>query len=256
MKILIGIFIGALLILLIQKLFLRFWNNFCNKAALIKKYWLFIIPFVILSIVSYFLTFKYSSPEHLQTNLTILGQVLTLVFAIFVGYFAFLQVVENRLEKLREQGYAYFKVQSYRRAIQYYEEAHSINPKSCIILPDLVELYLITQEEEKFKRKLELLEKIVIEDAEKIAYYYLKTAWFLFNEDLRRAKQELSILIDFAKRASLAYVPWQFDDIKKTEIYKSLTGDARKILDNLISYLSKRLTPQQKNDFENGNYTV
>jgi tetratricopeptide (TPR) repeat protein len=256
MKILVGIFIGVLSTLLIQKTFFKFWNNFCNKASLIKKYWLFVIPFIILGSVSYFFVLKYSGPEHLQANLTILGQVLTLTFAIFVGYFAFLQVVSNKLANLRERGYANFRKLSYVRAIQCYEEAHLINSKDYNILANLVELYLITQAQEKLEKKLKLLEEIVIEDEEKICYYYLKTARFLFKEDLKTAKEELKVLIEIAKRAPLSYVPWGFDEIQKTEIYRSLTGDAKKILVNLIKYISKQLTPEQQKSFESGNYTV
>jgi len=253
--ILLGILIGVILTLIIKGVLFKFWCNFCDKASLIKKYWLFVIPFAIFSIIAYFFTLKYSNQMYIQTNLTILGQALTLIFAIFVGYFAFLQVVENRFEKLREKGYLYFKRPAYIRAIQLYEEAHSISPKNVSVLSNLIELYLITQSQDKLEKKLKLLGEIVIEDAEKLNFYYLKTARFLFKEELRIAKTELAVLIDFAKRTPLSYVPWQFDDLQKTEIYKHLTGDAKKILVNLISYISKKLTLEQKNAFEDGNYT-
>ena len=252
-----GFLLGIVMTILIQKI-REVSEDVFRKASLIKRYWTFTIPFFVLASILYVLVFRFSPELKLQINIEILGQMLTLIFAIFIGYFAFLQVVESRFEKLKEQGYRSLKQKSYRRAREYYEQAHLINPKDFSVLSDLTELYLIIQDNVGFQNKIRLLERTVIETREKIVLFYLRTTRFLLLQDLGNAKSELNELLKFLKESPefLTHFSWNFDDIRACPSYKNLKGDPKLILDNLIAYLQKQLQDAQKRAFENGDVSL
>lgn len=254
----ISIFVGVFLTLVFQRKFKIIKNYYISKAPLIKKYWLFVIPFVFINVVAYVLVIYFSQASQLNNNISILNQATTLIFAVFAGYFAFQQVVENRFDKLKEQGLNYFKQQSYLRAIQYYEEAYSINPKDFSLLAELIEIYLSNKDYEKFDQKIIHLKKLIIEDYEWSTFYYLKISIFLFKQDLGTAKGELSAFIKLIdkKPSILDRFRWDFKDIKESEPYKKIDGDAKTILDNLIIYLEKKFDEIKKKKFEEGNYIL
>ena len=241
--------------LLLQNIIKKKWKDFFNKTTLIKKYWKFVISFVVIGILSGTIIYFYT--ENVVGNLMLLIQIFTLIFAIFVGYFAFQQVAENRLDKLEEKGYMHLQKQEYLRAIKSYEEAFLIAPKDFNILSNLLECYLIIQDNKNFNEKKELIEKIIIEDREKIIFCYLKSANFLLKQDLGKARKEMKECMEFIKSSSFSFYPlWNFRDIKNSELYKDLKGESKKILDNFINYLQGILNAEQKTKFEKGSYTL
>lgn len=249
---------GIILTLLIQGRIKMLFKSFYSKAPLIKKYWIFVVPFTLVSLMTYSLVIFLSPPENLETNLTLLNQVATLLFAIFVGYFAFQQVVENRLDKLKEQANLYFKQPSYLRAIQYYEEAYSINPKDFSLLAELLEVYLCIGEFKKFDEKIGRLEKLIVEDYEKSTVAYLKVCEHLFKQDLGSAKTELKSYIDLVQKDPevLEQFRWDLSDIRKCDLCKELDGDVKTIFENLVNYLHKNLDEEKKKRFETGDYLL
>lgn len=253
-----AILIGVLLTLVSQEKFKGLLKSFYGKAPLIKKYWLFVTPFSVVSISAYVLTFKLSTSENLSNNISLLNQATALIFAIFAGYFAFQQLVEYRLEKLKEQANLYFKQSSYLRAIQYYEEAYSINPKDFSLLAELIEVYLCIEEFKKFDEKIVRLEKLVVEDYERSTVAYLKICKHLFKQDLGTAKTELKSYLDLVQKepSTLILFRWDFSDIRKSETYKKLTGEIKTIFDNLMSYLNRNLDEEKKKRFEEGDYIL
>ena len=231
------------------------WKVLFNKTTLIKKYWKFVISFLTISIISGIIVYLYT--ENTTTNLMLLTQVLTLIFAIFVGYFAFQQVSENRLDRLKEQGHLHLRRLEYLRAIKSFEEAFLASPKNFNILANLQECYIIVQDTKNFNEKKELIEKIIIEDREKIIFYYLKSTDYLIKQDLGKAKEELAECIKFIGSSNLLLLSgWNFSDITKSDSYKNLSGESKKILDNLISYLQGILSGNEKKEFESGNYAL
>jgi tetratricopeptide (TPR) repeat protein len=196
--------------------------------------------------------------EKINIYASILGQILTLIFAIFVGYFAFLQVVEGRLDKLEERAYFELKQRSYRRATQYYEEAYIINPKDSSVLSNLLELYLILEDYNNFDEKINQLQRISIEEKEKVALLYLQVAEFLLKQHLHEAKEEIKKLVQFIEKHPMAlnHFNWNFSDIQDSEVYKRINGESKTIFDNLIKYVSRKLSNEQKNNFEKGNYST
>lgn len=254
-EIIIIILITIILTLFLEYIIKKNWKEFFNKTTLIKKYWKFVISFLVISILSGITIYFYT--ENTTDNLILLVQVLTLIFAIFVGYFAFQQVAENRLDKLKEQGYKHLQKSEYLRAIKSFEEAFSISPKNFTILSNLQECYIIIQDTKNFNEKKELIKKIIIEDREKIIFYYLKSADYLIKQDIGKAKEEIVECIKFIKGSNLfLFSSWNFRDIIKSNSYKNLKGESKKILDNFISYLQGILNEDQRKEFENGNYTL
>ncbi len=234
------------------------YKRFSNRAPLIKRYWLFVVPFFILSVLLFFLLLKYSPANMVSTYTTILSQFLTLIFAIFIGYFAFLQLIENRADKLHELGDNYLREKSYLRAISYYKEAHSIDSKDFSILANLAELYLIIQDFISFEEKLDLLNKSVIENSEKIIPLYLKATEYLLKQHKLNATEEINRCVNFIKKCpnALIHFSWNFSDVKNSPAYLILDGELKDIMDNFIKYLSKELNPEQKERFEAGNYLL
>lgn len=253
-----SILIGVLLTLFSQEKFKGLVKSFYGKAPLIKKYWLFVVPFSVVSISAYVLTIKSSPSENLANNISLLNQATTIIFAIFAGYFAFQQLVEYRLEKLKEQGYLYFKQKSYLRAIQYYEEAYAINPKDFSLLAELLEVYLCLGDFKKIDDKINQLEKLIVEDYERSTIAYLRVCKHLFKQDLGSAKAELKSYIELVtkKPATLLLFNWDFSDIRNCELCQKLDGEAKTIFDNLVSYLNKRLDEEKKKRFEVGDYIL
>jgi tetratricopeptide (TPR) repeat protein len=255
---LLAMLLGGFLYSFNQKNIRRIIGNFSNKAPLIKRYWMFVIPFSIISALLFYIIFKYSDANNVSIYTSLLGQILTLVFAIYAGYLAFLQLIENRFDKLVERGDNYLFEEHYNRALESYQEAHKINPRDFNVLANMTEIYLISQDRNRFDEGLEGLARIIKENSEKLCLFYLKVARFILIEDMGSAKRELGSCINFVKNCpdALSHFLWNFKDIKNCAKYKLLQGEAKETMDNLISYLQKSLNDDQKNKFENGNYLL
>lgn len=230
-----------------------------NKSRLIKTYWLFSLVFSLLAIIAYIVVLKYSPPDKVDIYTGVVSNSLTLIFAIFVGYFAFSAVTESRLDKFVEQANDYIAAKDYQRAIQQYEEAQKINSKQPSVLMNLLEAYLITKNVLKFDDIYPLLDKIALDGKEKLISFYLQAVRYLLTQNMEQAKEKLGNCIQYinSNPDSLARLAWNFTDIKNG-YYKQLEKDAdsKIIMDNFIKYLSKGLSPEEKTMFENGNFKL
>jgi tetratricopeptide (TPR) repeat protein len=248
----------SLVTLFTRRPLMEVWKAFVNKAPIIKKYWFFVLPFSFLTCFAYIWVINSFDGDTLTNYLSVLGQVSTLVFAIFVGYFAFVQVTESRLDKLSEKGLSAMREQAYRRSKRYYEQAYIIDPKDFSILCNLLELYLLMGDYISFDEKINHLSDLILEPHEKVTLLYLKTIKSLLKQDIGSAKVDLGDCIDWTKEnpSALVIFSWDFRDIQKADVYKKLSGDCRTILDNYIKYLSKTLSEEDKKFFEDKNYSL
>lgn len=196
----------------------------------------------------------------MYVNLT--GQILTLFFAIFFGYFAFRQVAENRHDKLISNGYLFFKDKKFKRAREFYLEAQKINRNDFNIIANICELDVILRNKKDFSEKICLLEKISTEDSaedtEKVIYYYLIIANYLLDQDLKPGKEAIQTCVKFINEKNLTRFGnlWQYSDLKDTQVYKSLDGDPKTIIENFIRYLESSLDEKDRSAFEGGNYLL
>jgi len=113
---LITLLIGAISTLLIQRGIREAVKRIRNKAPLIKVYWQFVIVFGIVCIVSYVIVLNVSSEDSVGTSLSVLNSALTIIFAVFVGYYAFMQVAESRVRKNAEKALHLIRANNYERA--------------------------------------------------------------------------------------------------------------------------------------------
>ena len=85
---------------------------------------------------------------------------------------------------------------------------------------------------------------------------YLEAAKFLFKEEHRNAREKLSEIVNYVKEKpnSLRTLSWDFDDIKKAEVYKSFqpAGEARQLFDRMVNYLKRNVDVRLQ--FEAGNF--
>lgn len=253
---LITLIVGVVLALFLKEKFIGIYKRFTSVAPTIRKYWFFVVVFCFIVVISYILIFiKSDNNEQLNTNLTILGQVSALIFAIFVGYFAFLQVVENRIGKLKEDGFRYFKEKAYSRATKIYEEVHSIDTTNFNNLAELLELYIIQKDFEKFNKKIVVLEGNILDKKDKLILLYLQIIFELIKEHISEAKEKIALLVEFQKLNRDVRINWDFSDIKMCSVYLSLgNSDTKKYFDNSIKYLIQGMSEEEKIKFENGDY--
>jgi len=252
---LIVFILGIILAVVLIKPFQKAYKSFFSKAPIIRRYWSFVVPFTMFIVIIYWLVLKYSAIENTQNYLSIAGQLSALIFAIFIGYFAFLQLVENRIGGLKMEGFNYFKRKSYARAIKTYEEILAIDTKNFYSLSEIMELYLIQKDFRKFDEKNYLLDKNVLDRNDFLIIFYLRISRHLLKQHLEEAKEELKKLVDFRKANRDATMIWDFSDIKNSPAYIGMPGgEAKNIFDNMVRYLYGGFSPEEKEKFENYNY--
>ena len=216
------------------------------------------MPFVIIVSFIYWIVINNSGESNIDLHISVLGHFVALIFAIFIGYFAFIQVAENRLEKYKDQGFQYIKSRSYLRAKKMYEKAHIIDVSDFLVLANLLETYLFLEEYSNFNEKINALNDEVIDSSDKIVVYYLKIAKYLLQEDLGDAKSQLSDFISYVKDKpeSIIRFSWDFSDIVRSDPCEKLNWESRTMLDNFRMYLTKSLDGNKKEAFENWDYTL
>ena len=208
---------------------------------MIKDYWKFVLPFVIIVSFIYWIVINNSGESNIDLHISVLGHF-----------------VENRLEKYKDQGFQYIKSRSYLRAKKMYEKAHIIDVSDFLVLANLLETYLFLEEYSNFNEKINALNDEVIDSSDKIVVYYLKIAKYLLQEDLGDAKSQLSDFISYVKDKpeSIIRFSWDFSDIVRSDPCEKLNWESRTMLDNFRMYLTKSLDGNKKEAFENWDYTL
>jgi hypothetical protein len=97
------IILGGVLVAILRHPIAKLSTRFKERAPIIKKYWQFIIPYIILNMAAYTVVALYFYND---INFNILGQVSAMTLAIFVGYIAFSEFGESKFEKLVESASA------------------------------------------------------------------------------------------------------------------------------------------------------
>jgi len=156
---------------------------------------------------------------------------------------------------LKQEGFNYLKQKGYARAVKIYEQVASIDVKNFYNMAELLEIYLFQKDFTKFDEKISLLRKNTLDERDSLILFYLKISRYLLKENLLEAKEEINKLIIFSKKNPRFFNIWDFSDMRSSATYTNLSdGEVKKILDNLIQYLSASMSPENKTKFENGNY--
>lgn len=246
------------LTLLLQKSIRKSLKLIKNRALFIKNYWQFSIFFVCLSITAYILIFYFFTEKDLNIALSVVNTALTIIFAVFVGYYAFMQVAEIRVDRNREEADRYLVAKNYFRAALKYEELFIMNPNDYHSLSNLLEIKLIDGEDEYFQLHIDKLQKTVIEPSENITCFFLKIAKELFLQRIGDAKIQIHLLVKFVNGTpnALSNHKWSYNEVRSSERFQDLTGEALEIFQNVIKFLENKLKGDEKEAFEKKDYAL
>lgn len=209
---------------------------------------------------SCFLIFKTTiavEPSEVVSLLNLIIQSATLVLGIFATYYALRQLVETRFTGLDQAGMQELKQTHYSRAFEKWREAFYIKPDPKVF-NDMCEVLLLMQDYNTFDEYVEksfLKKDIFQESSDKIIILYLKSVRHLLVKNQGEAEKSIEKLVKLVKEKTLLGFSWDFIDIQISPMYQDLSGDCKKIMDNLISYLSKTIQTSRKIDFESGNFS-
>jgi tetratricopeptide (TPR) repeat protein len=246
---------GAFFGILLYKTFPKYWKWTLTRAPLIRKYWLFVVPFFLASVAIYVCIYKFSSSNQLENNISTAGHFIMLSFTIYLGYLAFLQVIEGRIDNLKQNASLQFRSGRNERAIKTYEEIFNIKPDDFSALAELLELYLIEKRFFPFEQKINILKKSAIGDREHKIVAYLETAKLLFQYGGESAREKISEAVTtFSKK--LGDISWGFKEVKNSDVYKNSNQDTKRVFENFTNYLNGSLDKELLEEFEQGSYDV
>jgi len=246
----------------------NFWEKFFVHPTFNIRFGFSVAFLIILSIICVTIGIKFLKISDLNEKLNFINVVIqgaTFLFAVIAVYFAFRQLIESRLDKLKTNAYGYLKTKNYEKAIQLWKEAFYIK-EEFDTFANLLEAYLITKSYKEFDEEIEnlkkigLIEKLVNGYRESIIFLFLKITRHLLTENIGNAKPYLENIINLIKEKNLTlergFLMWDFSDLKQSEAYTNLKGESIKILDNLIRYLTDSMNFEERKSFEEGNYSL
>lgn len=223
-------------------------NKFSTKSPIIKKYWIFIIPFFVFSLILYICILHFSSEKSVDRNISLANQLTTMIFAIYAGYLAFLQLVENRIDKLLETATIHFRNQRYEKAIKLYEEIISMNSENETAICELLEIYCITKKFKEFENKFLRYKNSKLDKRGKMLEFYFQYLKNIFDGNNGKGKEVIKQTIKFCKKNGLPQILWGFGEVQESSPYKDLKGDAKIEFDDFLNYISGKI--ENKENFE------
>ncbi len=234
------------------------WERILKGTSTINRYWRLVIIFLLTSCIIGYGVFVKSNKQTLYPNLNLFIQIDTLAFAICIGYFAFLQVMEGRFNDFDSKAMVFLRnQQQYKRAIKNWKKAHIIREEDFNVLSNLLEVYLFDRQLDEFDSMMPKLIKNSIEKSDRVICDYLQISRYLLVENMGGARVKLKELIKFTQLLPQTLnLDWDFNDMRKSDIYEKMndSGEAKKTLKNLMAYLSKDLSRIQHEQFESGDY--
>lgn len=244
--------VGLLLGPIFKKVVLDRVIGFFFRRPVIKDYWLFVFPFVVIAVLAYVFLPKYLPEDH---QYELLGFGFSMIFAIFIGYFAFLQVVEARVDKLIEYAHGRLRQKELIRAAELFEQVLRINRKDVLNGLNLAECYMVLGLESDVDRVLKGIERFIKENRELMLAGYIKAGGYLLKGHLHEATEEIQKIILLFKDRKES-IGWDFRDLQNCNRFVNLTGDAKKFFDNLIRYLLCQLSDVDRQRYEAGDYRL
>jgi len=253
--IIIGLLVvGALLYIFLSPLMLRLSRAFKERAPLVKKYWKLVIPLLVLTTIAYVLVYKYIFSE---TNVALVGQISGLTLAVIVGYIAFAEFGESRFDKLYDSGMEEFRRHRFHSAQIRLEEAHSIKPKDLGLLSNLLELYIILGLYDKFNSKIAHYKRNIVEEREEVLLLYFITLKEIVQDHPKDAKAKVVDIINYVTNhpRSRNTLGWANSELKGSEAYKLLSAETKTLSDNVVAYITGKLSADDEQKFTDGDYS-
>lgn len=249
------IFIGAILVAVLNKPTRALIAIFKERAPLVKKYWQLVVPLVMLTIGAYIITYLYVKTEVFYE---IIGQVSGLALGIIAGYIAFTELGENRFEKLQDSGMDEFRALRFKSAQVKLEEAHRIKSRDVGLLGNLMELYIILGHYEKFDSKIAHYQRIAVEEAEELVLLYLIALKEAVRDRPKDTKIKIKDVIQYVTNHPHARdtLGWSDNELVKCEDYKLLSTESKDLAKNTLYYVTEKLDEEQEVRFTEGDYTL
>lgn len=251
----IFIIIGAIGSYIVQKLFLYVKSRLHERAPIIKRYWHFVIPFSMLTTLAYVLVYFFSNNE---ISFGLVGQISTLVLAIFAGYIAFSEFGESKYHRLLEEGMSASSNRAPKTALTKYKEAHSLKPNEPLVLGNLLEILLMLKMYDEFDIKIERYKKIIIEKSDELIYMYLLGLRYLVREHNGEAKEPIADAVKFIieNPDTRDLFNWSNDPLINSEIFQKLGVSSQKIIINYFAFLQNSLNSAEEKLFIQGSYEM
>ncbi len=245
--------IGAVVWEILKWIKSKLTSKFVSRAPIIRKYWKFVIPFVTLTTLAYVLTYIYAYSD---VNIGIVGQVSTLVLAIFAGYIAFAEFGESRFDNLIRDGSEASRAREIRRAEAKYKEANSIKPDDAKVLGNLLELNIVLGNYDEFDAKVAHFKRISLEESDELAQFYLLALRHLMKEYLGEARPSIEASIKFVNDhpGCREKFHWSNDEVIQSDAFLKLTSQTKKLVVNHFAYLKGQLSPTEEETFISGDY--
>lgn len=253
--IIFSIILGGVLVILLRPLAKLLVAKFKGRPPLIKRYWTYVVPLLLVTTIAYILVGIYARNE---IAFGLVGQMSGLILAVFVGFIAFSEFGESKFDKLKEAGNASLPRDELSTAMLYFEEAHAIKPKEVNVLGNLLEMYVILGFYDKFDGKIKYYEKNVIEDADKLAVHYLRSLRYLFEQRIGDAEQHIALCVNHVKEKPKVrrQFTWRNRELKNSDAFKKLQSSTRKLIDNTFAFLKQELSNEDDEKFKSGNYEL
>lgn len=259
------ILITSILVWVLKEYFKIGFKKLQEIFSIVPGFWWIVFSLIILAIPSYILVFHLSNDLSLDRNLSLLNTIVTLIFAVFIGYYAFVQVAENRAEKNLETGRNLLhRMQQYVKAMYYYELAIRFKINDFNTTAELLELYLVNSEDEKFASLLTRFEskskKYFLDKYDNVIIFYLKITKEIFDGNIRKAESLIREAIKYIQDHPGSIKPglWGFEEIKAAGRYAELGSatDSKKYIDNFILFITNQLDQSKKERFINGDFRL
>lgn len=232
---------------LIKKIGTKFFSLYKSRTKQIKKYWVGVLILILLTVTAHIASIQFFeiNPQWID----LINHYSTLLFAVYAGYIAFRTYETGRIDKIVELALANFKVKRYVRASKFYEEALQIDPDDFSTRASYIELLIVTNNSEKYHEQIQLLNKIQLENREKIVGKYLEAVKMLIDENTKDAKVVIASIVEDCAVQFDAWklLGWDFMEIEQSEAYEKLKGDPKNILSGLIEFLdynSRNISPE------------
>lgn len=245
----------------------NFWEELFIYPSFNARFgFIFILTLVFFIVIGYWVLFKLYLIDNISDQISVLNllvQSLTLVLGAFAAYYALRQMVETRFNSLDETGMLELKNKHYLRAIQKWKEAFYIRPE-IYVFNNLAETFLLLGDYDAFDQHANTLQRtgllkkeIVQENSDRITLLFLKSVRHLLVKNQGEAEKHLSKIVDLISEINgLSGFRWDFSDLKDSESYKFLDGECKIIMDNIIAYLTKKMSPKKKEEFESGSFAT
>lgn len=217
---------------------------------------LIIVMFSFITYITFINLKLFNNISEQISALTLIIQTATFIITAFAAFYALRQLVETRFNSLDSSGLFELKNKHYAKAFDKWKEAFYIKPEPNIFF-NLCETSLLLGNYEIFDEYMAMINRpgpfkneIFRENYDQIILLYLKSIRNLLVKNQGEAEKYLSELVDLVKKEGLPNLVWDFLDLEMSLRYQDLTGECKIMGDNLISYLSKKIDPEKKKEFE------